>query len=117
MSRPRLALRTHPRLRRGDTVRVLVGKDRGKKGRILAVIPREGRVIVEGVNQVFKHIRPRRKGEKGQRVQIAAPLNISNVQLVCPSCRKSTRVGIRREQQERLRICKQCEATIPSQEK
>lgn len=101
-----------PRLRRGDTVRVLRGRDRGKTGKVMAVLPTQGRIVVEGLNMVFKHVRARRAGEKGQRVSIAAPLPIANVHLVCPSCKKITRVGISREGGERVRVCKKCKAPI-----
>jgi large subunit ribosomal protein L24 len=106
-------------VKKGDTVLVLVGKDRGKTGKILAMLPREGRVLVEGLNIVKKHIRPRRSGEKGQRVEVPAPMPISRVMLVCPSCGKATRVGVRRTQPQehakakRERICKKCSAVIP----
>ena len=105
---------TNIRIQRGDTVRILLGKDRGKQGRVTVVIPRQQRLIVEGINQVKKHVRARRAGEKGQRVTVAAPLPVSNAQLVCPSCKKGTRIGIKRESGERSRICKKCEAVIPS---
>lgn len=101
-----------PKIKSGDTVLVTRGRDKGKKGKVLSVIPKEGRLIVEGTNMVFKHVRPRRAGEKGQRVQIAAPLRISNVMLVCPQCKKAARVGIKREGNVRERVCKQCDKTI-----
>jgi len=103
---------TKPKIRTGDTVVVIRGKDRGKKGNVLAVIPGKGRVLVEGINMVKKHVRPRRSGEKGQRVSVAAPVALSNVQLMCQSCKKRTRVGIRREGDVRERICKKCEGVI-----
>lgn len=100
------------RIKRDDTVRVLVGKDQGKTGKVLAVIPGRERVVVEGVNVVKKHVRPRKQGEKGQRVSIAAPVHVSNVQLICPQCKKPTRVGITRENDLRQRVCKKCHAVI-----
>lgn len=107
------------RIKTGDTVRILRGKDRGKQAKVLAALPKEGRVLVEGMNMVFRHVRPKRAGEKGQRVQVAAPVNVANVQLMCPHCKKGTRVGLRREDDQpqhargrRLRVCKQCEAII-----
>lgn len=100
------------KVRRGDTVRVLRGRDRGKKGKILSVIPKENRVIVEGINMVHKHVRPRRTGESGQRVEAPAPITVANVQLVCPQCKQGTRVSIRREGDTRERICKKCQAVI-----
>ncbi len=101
------------KVRRGDTVRVLRGKDRGKIGRVLAVLPAVERVLVEGVNMMKKHIRPKRAGESGQRVSIAAPLHVSTVQIICPSCKKSTRIGTRMGDSGRERICKQCGEIIP----
>jgi large subunit ribosomal protein L24 len=96
------------KIRTGDTVRVLSGKDRGKTSKVMAVLAGQGRVLVEGVNMVKKHIRPKRSGEKGQRVSVAAPIDLSNVQLVCPGCKKSTRVRINREGKTKQRVCKRC---------
>ena len=101
------------KIARGDTVRVLSGKDKGKKGAVTAVLREDNRVIVEGVNMIKKHVRARRAGEKGQRVSVAAPLHISNVQLICPSCKKAARVGISREGGQRERVCRKCQTNIP----
>lgn len=109
-----LASNNKTKIHRGDTVRVLRGKDRGRKAKVLVVLPRESRIIVEGVNMVKKHVRARRAGEKGQRVSVAAPFPISNAQLVCPSCKKGTRVGIAREGGLAQRVCKKCGAAIVS---
>jgi large subunit ribosomal protein L24 len=101
------------KVKKGDTVLVLIGKDRGKTGKILAALPREGRIVVEGRNIVKKHVRPRRAGEKGQRVEVPAPMPVSRVQLLCPSCGKPTRVGIQRTADGvRQRQCKKCKATF-----
>ena len=100
------------KIRRDDVVKVLLGKDRGKKAKVVAVMPRAERVVVEGVNMVKKHIRPKQAGEKGQRVSVAAAVHISNVQLVCPACKKATRVGIKREQGKRVRVCRKCNVEI-----
>lgn len=100
------------KLKTGDTVRVILGKDRGKRGKIVASLPREGRVIVEGLGLVKKHVKARRAGEKGQRVTSPAAIDLSNVQLVCPHCNKGTRVGIRRQGKERVRVCRQCSAIV-----
>ena len=105
---------TKMKIRRGDTVRVLRGKEKGKTGKVMSVIPKEERLIVEGLNIVKKHVRARRAGEKGQRVEISAPIRVANVQLVCPSCKKGTRVKIVRTADTRERVCKQCEAVIPN---
>lgn len=100
------------KIRTGDTVRILSGKDRGKTGKVMTVIASTGRVLVEKINMVKKHVRPKRSGEKGQRVSVAAPIDISNVQLICPECKKSTRVRIKREGKNRQRICKKCDSVI-----
>lgn len=102
------------RIRKGDTVRVLLGKDRGKSGSVMAVLTDDSRVrvIVEGINMVMKHVRPKRSGEKGQRVSVAAPMEISNVQLVCPACKKKTRVGLEQTDDKKNRVCKKCGEVI-----
>ncbi len=100
------------RLKTGDMVRVIVGKDRGKQGKVLGVLSKQNRIIVEGVSLVKKHVRARRAGEKGQRVSVAASVAISNVQLVCPSCKKGTRVGIVRREGVRTRVCKKCSVEL-----
>jgi large subunit ribosomal protein L24 len=103
------------KLHRSDTVQVLRGKDRGKRSVIMAVLPTTNRVLVEGVNVVKKHIKPRRGGQTGQRISIATPLPVANVQLVCPECKKATRVGIRRTADGVDRVCKKCQSVIPKQ--
>lgn len=102
------------KIKKGDTVLVRVGKDRGKTGKVLAMFPKEGRLVVEGRNLVKKHVRPRRAGEKGQRIEAPAPMPIARVMLLCPSCQKATRVAIRRPAPHaRERVCKKCKAVIP----
>jgi large subunit ribosomal protein L24 len=96
------------KIRKGDLVEMRVGKDRGKRGRILDVRPRELRVVVEGLNLVKKHLKPKRAGQKGELVTIPRAVPVSNVMLVCPSCERSTRVGIVRRDSLRLRVCKRC---------
>jgi large subunit ribosomal protein L24 len=103
---------TLPKIKRNDTVRVLRGKDAGKRAKVLAVLPKEERVVVEGLNMVKKHVKARTGGQKGQRVSIAAPLRLANVQLICSQCKKGTRVGITRENGVRQRVCKQCKSVI-----
>ena len=81
------------RIKKGDTVEVIAGKDRGKRGKVLAVFARQERITVDGVNIVTKHIKPRMAGQKGERVQFPGTIHISNVMLVCPHTDKPTRVG------------------------
>ncbi|MCH5189659.1 MAG: 50S ribosomal protein L24 [Oscillospiraceae bacterium] len=77
----------------GDTVVVINGKNRGKQGKVLEVSPKEGKVIVEGVNMVTKHVKPRQMGEPGGLIKAESALYADKVQLVCPKCGKPTRVG------------------------
>ena len=93
----------------GDTVTVLSGQERGKKGKVLAVSPKEGKVIIEGVNMVTKHVKPRRMGETGGLVKAEGAMYACKVQLVCPRCGKPTRVGHKvQENGTKERICKKC---------
>ncbi len=97
------------KIRKDDKVIILSGKDKGKKGKVLKAIPRDGRVIVENVNIVKKHQRPKKQGEKGQRIEVASPIDVSKVMLICPKCGKNTRVGYRvLENKEKVRVCKKC---------
>ena len=71
-------------------------------------LPKENKIIVEGLNIVKKHNRPKRSGEKGQTIEVARPFNVSNVKLVCPKCGQAARVGYRVAEEEKFRICKKC---------
>lgn len=98
------------KIKKGDKVEAIAGKDRGKRGNVLRTIPGSSSVSVEGLNIVKKHIRPRREGEKGQRVEIPAPLDTSKVMVVCPKCGKPSRLGYKIDGKERVRVCKRCRA-------
>ncbi len=91
----------------GDTVVVINGKDRGAKGKVMQVSPSEGKVIVQGVNIVSKHVKPRKMGEAGGIIKAEAALYASKVQLVCPKCGRPTRVGhVINENGKKMRVCK-----------
>lgn len=92
----------------GDTVVVINGKNRGKQGKVLEVSPKEGKVIVEGVNMVTKHVKPRQMGEPGGLIKAESALYADKVQLVCPKCGKATRVGhaIDEKTGKKMRVCK-----------
>ncbi|MEK7512772.1 MAG: 50S ribosomal protein L24 [Patescibacteria group bacterium] len=100
------------RIKKGDTVKIIAGKDRGKTGKVQHIDRDGDRISVEGLNLFKKHVRPRRQGEKGEVVQVVRPMRISNVMLVCPSCVKPTRVGARFENDRKVRVCKKCNATF-----
>lgn len=97
----------------GDTVVVLSGKERGKKGKIIAVSPKEDKVIIEGVNMVSKHVKPKKMGEAGGIIKAEGAMYASKVQLVCPSCDKATRIAHKiSEDGKKQRICKKCGKTL-----
>ena len=94
-------------VKKGDTVLVLSVKSRGKQGKVLEVSPKEGKVIVEKVNMVTKHVKPRREGEAGGRVEAEGALYACKVQVVCPKCKMPTRIGYKvLEDGKKVRVCK-----------
>ena len=99
-------------VKKGDTVVVLSGKDKGKQGKVLGSVPSEDKVVVEGINMVTCHIRPRRQGETGGIVKREAALYASKVQVVCPKCKKGTRVAHKIENGKKIRVCKHCGAEL-----
>jgi large subunit ribosomal protein L24 len=108
-------------IKKNDTVKIIKGKDRGKTGRVLQVVEKDGevKVTVEGLNLCYKHLRPRRGGEKGQRIMFPALMDSAKVMMVCPKCGKATRLGrlVSSEKSEltrekKQRICKKCKAVI-----
>lgn len=100
------------KIKKNDIVKMLSGKDRNKTGKVLKVLVLDKKVVVEGLNILKKHSRPKREGEKGQRVEIPRAVNISNVSLVCPKCGKTSRIGYKINGKEKFRICKKCQAEI-----
>jgi large subunit ribosomal protein L24 len=103
----------------GDEVLIIAGKDKGRKGKIKTCIPSAGRVVVEGLNIVKRHMKPRGPGKPGGIIEMEAPLDASNVMLVCPSCGRASRTGKRfLEEQDhkgrprKVRFCKACDAVV-----
>lgn len=104
-------------IKKNDKVTIIAGKDKGKTGKVLQVFIKEDRVSVEGLNLAVKHLRPRREGEKGQRIEFPAPIQASNLMLVCSKCGKATRVGHEVKQSAdnktiKSRVCKKCKQVI-----
>ncbi len=99
-------------IHKGDTVKIMVGKDSGKTGKVLSLVIDKNKVLIDGLNLYKKHVKPKRQGEKGQLVQVPRPMNISNVMLFCSSCRKGVRVGYRVEGKIKKRYCKKCQESI-----
>ena len=99
-------------IKKGDKVVVLSGKDKGVESTVIDARPREGRVVVEKVNMVTKAVHPDQQNQQGGLTKIAAAIDVSNVALVCPSCKKPTRIGFKVENGEKVRVCKKCGAVI-----
>ena len=100
-------------VKKDDTVLIISGDDRGKQGKVLAVSPKEGKVIVEGLNMVKKHVKPRKAGDPSGIIEAEGALYASKVQVVCPACKKPTRVGHKKiagdnGKMRSVRICKEC---------
>lgn len=100
-------------IRQNDTVEVITGADRGVRAKVMRVIPKADKVVVEGVGRVYKHLRKSQKNPQGGRLSKEMPISISNVLLVCPKCGKSTRTGAKLQVDgSKDRICKKCKAEI-----
>jgi len=95
-------------IKSGDTVLIIAGKDKDKSGKVIEVFPKDNRLIVEGLNIVKKHVRPKKEGEKGQRVEVPRSIDVSNVKIICPKCKKATRIGHRLMEKNKARVCKKC---------
>ena len=100
------------KIKKNDTVLIISGKDKGKQGKVLEAFPGEGRIMVEGINLRKKHQRPKKSGEKGQIVTLPGPVDVSNVKIICPKCKKPARIGYKVEEKRKTRVCKKCKQEI-----
>jgi len=96
------------KVKKGDTVLITAGKDKGRTGKILRSLPKDRGILVEGINLKKKHVRPKKEGEKGQVVELPAFLDVSNVKIICPKCGKAVRVGYKVDNKIKKRVCKKC---------
>ena len=99
-------------IKKGDKVVVLSGKDKGKQGTVVGTIPGKSKVVVEGINMVTCHVKPRKQGEQGGIVKREAALNSCKVQVLCTKCNKGTRIAHKIEDGKKSRVCKHCGATL-----
>ncbi|MEG1425442.1 MAG: 50S ribosomal protein L24 [Raoultibacter sp.] len=99
-------------IKTGDKVKVLTGKDKGKESVVLRAFPEQQRLLVEKVNVAKKALRPTQQNPQGGIASIEAPIHVSNVAIICPSCKKATRIGINRESGKKVRVCKKCGKSI-----
>jgi len=119
------------KIKKGDKVQIIAGKDRLKKtakgektaktnqGKVVQVLVDDNKIVVDGLNVRFKHLRPKKQGETGQRIEYPSPIELSNVMLVCPKCSKTTRVEFKllatdQKGRKKIRICKKCGESIDS---
>ncbi|MEK7108751.1 MAG: 50S ribosomal protein L24 [Patescibacteria group bacterium] len=100
------------KIRKGDTVKILSGKDRGKRGQVSKVFSERDRILVQGINVKKKHRRARRQDRKGEIILLPAPIAASAAQVVCASCGKPTRIGYRIDAGKKVRVCKKCGKTL-----
>ena len=105
-------MRNHMSIKKDDTVVVITGKDKGQRGKVLAVMPKDGKVVVENINVVSRHTRPRKQGDEGGIIKKEAPLYACKVMRVCPKCDKPTRAASKITDGKKVRICKHCGAEI-----
>lgn len=96
------------RIKKGDTVIVRSGTDKGKRGKVIRVLPKEFRIVVEGVQMQKRHTRPRQAGKKGSIVEHPALIHMSKAMLICPECSQPTRVGFAHTSEGGMRVCKKC---------
>jgi large subunit ribosomal protein L24 len=99
-------------IKKNDIVKVMAGKDKGKTGKVVQIFKVLNKVVVEKINRKFKNLRRKRESEKGQRIEFDAPIDASNVMLVCKKCGKTTRVGYKLSADKKYRVCKKCQEII-----
>jgi len=100
------------KIKKGDNVLVISGKDKGRTAKVMKAFPKEMGILVEGINMKSKHVRAKRQGEQGQVVKISAPIDVSDVKFLCPKCGKATRLGYKVEENKKFRICKKCKSEV-----
>lgn len=101
------------KIKTGDKIKVLQGKDKGKQGKVIQVMPKDNKVVIEGINLFIKHVKPKKEREKGQRVEFPVAMDVSKVMLVCPRCGKAARIGHKLlENGKRVRVCGKCKDVV-----
>ena len=101
------------KIRKNDIVQVMTGEERGKRGKVLSVDLEQGRILVEGVNYIWKHMRRSQQHPHGARIQKEAPIRVANLAVMCPACSKPTKVAMKKlESGDKVRICKKCRAEV-----
>ena len=99
-------------IKKGDTVKILSGNDKGKTGEVMEIILKTQKIVVKGVNVRKKHVKPRKQGEEGGIISVECAIHSSKANVVCPKCGKATRIGYDMEKDEKVRVCKKCGAKL-----
>src|SRR6266404_5697316 len=100
----------HMKIKKGDNVLVISGKDRGRTAKVLKALPKQMRILIDGINLKSKHVKPKKQGEQGQVVKVPSPMDASDVKFLCPKCGKAVRLGYKVEGDKKFRICKKCKS-------
>lgn len=100
------------KLKKGDEVKIVGGKDTGKTGKVEKVFTKENKVLIPGINQYKRHMKARMQGQSSEILTITKPLPVSQVALVCPHCKQQTRIGYMLDKKQKVRICRKCDKTL-----
>ncbi len=107
-----MPITTSMKIKKGDQVKIIAGKDRGKTATVTSAFPKENKIAAEGVNLYKKRVKPRQAGKKGEMVMVTRPFQVSNAMLICSNCKTPSRIGYRVEANQKVRYCKKCSAKI-----
>ena len=100
------------KIKKGDQVLIISGKYKGKTGKVLRAFPKKGKIMIENINLVKKHQKPKKSGEKGQIIELPAPMQVANVKIICSKCKKATRISYKTINDKKYRICKKCDKEV-----
>ncbi len=100
------------KIKTNDRVKILSGKDKGKAGKVIQVFKDENKIVVEGLNIIKKHLRPQKRTDKGQILELSAPMHTAKAMLICPKCEKTVRVGYQKDGAVKKRHCRRCHQFI-----
>jgi large subunit ribosomal protein L24 len=99
-----------------DTVKITLGKDKGRTGKIEKIFPKTNKVLITGINQFKKHLKTQDQSKPGGIIDLTKPINIAKIALICPACKKQTRIGYQGLKKKKVRICKKCQKPILTKE-
>lgn len=100
------------KIHKNDTIKIMVGKEKGKTGKVVRAYPEKNKILIDGLNLYRKRVKPKRQGEKGEIIMVPRSINISNAMLICPSCKNPVKVGYSISDGVKKRVCKKCHSII-----